>query len=885
MVMQIIETKVMRGPNCWSAYRKQLIQMKLDIGEYEQRPTNQISGFAERLQALLPSLYEHECSEKKPGGFLERVKKGTWLGHVIEHVALELQTLAGMNCGYGRTRSVGPKGVYHVVFAYEVEKAGIYAANAAVKLVKALAEKEPCDFQKDIEELIAINMRYGLGPSTKAILQAARNRNIPYRRLDNDSLILLGHGKNQTIIRSTIAGSTSALGVEFARDKNETKLLLEKESVPVPRGVMFSQLDSLDEIIEEVGWPMVIKPLDGNHGRGVTTNIRSKDEAEGAFHLAKQVSKHLIAEKYMEGFDYRLLLVNYRLVAAAKRIPAMVMGDGRSTIEELIHKTNQDPARGQGHENILTAIRIDEPTKIILAKQNLSLHTVLPEGRALYLKNTANISTGGTGVDVTAVVHPHTVFLAERIARLLNLDICGIDIIAKDIEIPLTIENGAVLEVNASPGLRMHLFPTEGASQPVGEAIIDMLFPENRSSRIPIVAITGTNGKTTTTRLLSHIMQEAGHTVGFTSTDGVFINGNIVEQGDCSGPRSAQKVLRDPIVDFAVLECARGGIIRSGLGFDLCSTSIITSITDDHLGLDDINSVKDLAKVKSVVAQSTMDDGYAILNADDEIVYGLAEKLDCRVAFFSIKSDNKHIREHSQKGGLAAVLEDGYVTVYQNGTPTRLMKAAEIPLSFEGKAILMIKNILAAVLAAVVNHAEMNTIKTALKSFIPSPEQTPGRMNIFSFRRFKIMLDYAHNRDGLIHLKEYLDQVPASVKVGIITSPGDRREEDIINVGRSAAQIFDEIIIRHDDNTRGRSKEQISQLIKQGIKSVKASMPVNIISGELESIQYAMDMARENSFIVVCVDKVQACLEYVIRAKEFEDTMRFLEPVSVMVSR
>jgi cyanophycin synthetase len=883
MNMQIIELKVLRGPNYWSTYRKQLIQMKLDIGEYEQRPTNELSGFAERLQSLLPSLYDHECSEKKPGGFLERVKEGTWQGHVIEHVALELQTLAGMNCGYGRTRSVGPKGVYHVVFAYEVEKAGLYAAKAAVKLVKAVADNEPYDCQEDIKELISINRRYGLGPSAKAILEAARKRNIPYRRLDNDSLILLGYGKNQKIIRSTIAGTTSALGVEFAHDKYETKQLLEKESIPVPRGVTFSQMDSLDEIILEVGWPMVIKPLDGNHGRGVTTNIRSREEAERAFHYAKQVSKHLIAEKYMEGFDFRLLLVNYKLVAAAKRVPAMVMGDGRSTIEELINKTNQDPARGEGHENILTAIKIDEPTKIILARQNLSLHTILPEGQAIYLKNTANISTGGTAVDVTAIVHPQTVFLAERIARLLNLDICGIDVIAKGIETPLTIENGAVLEVNACPGLRMHLSPTEGVSQSVGEAIVEMLFPGNNSSRIPIVAITGTNGKTTTTRLLSHIMKEAGHTVGFTSTDGVYINGNMVEHGDCSGPRSAQKVLRDPIVDFAVLECARGGIIRSGLGFDQCSTSIITSITDDHLGLDDINSVKELAKVKSVVAQCTMDDGYAILNADDEIVYGLAGELDCKIALFSIKEDNRHIRAHIQKGGLAAVLEDGYITIYQNGTGTRLIKAAEIPLSFEGRALLMIKNILAAVLAAIVNNTNMNVIKSALKTFVPSPEQTPGRMNIFEFRHFKIMLDYAHNRDGLVHLKEFLDKVPASMKVGIITSPGDRREEDIINVGRSAAKMFDEIIIRHDDDTRGRSQEEISKLIKEGIKSVNAGIPVKVVSGEIESIQYAMDMAGENSFIVACVDKVQASLAHVTRAKEFEGTMHFMKTTPVMI--
>jgi cyanophycin synthetase len=881
--MRIIEMKILRGPNYWSIYRKQLIQLKLDLGEYEQRPTNLIEGFTGRLQALLPSLYEHECSEKRPGGFLERLKEGTWLGHVMEHVALELQTLAGMDCGYGRTRSVGPTGIYHVVFSYEVEKAGIYAAKAALRLVKAVADNIPYDCREDIKELMYLNKRYGLGPSTKAIIQAAKQKQIPYRRLDNDSLIQFGYGKYQKMIRSTLAGTTSSLGVEMAANKEETKRLLEKESIPVPHGVTFSQLENLDEIIEEVGWPLVIKPLDGNHGRGVTTNIRSRDEAVAAFQLAKKVSHYLIAERYMEGPDYRLLLINFKLIAAARRVPAMVMGDGISTIEELVIKTNQDPARGEGHENVLTTIKIDESTKTILAQQELSLDTVLPEGRALFLKSTANISTGGTAVDVTSAVHPHTVFLAERIARLLNLDICGIDIIAQDIEAPLTPENGGVLEVNASPGLRMHLSPTEGSPRPVGEAIIEMLFPENTPSRIPIIAVTGTNGKTTTTRLTAHILKEAGHTVGFTSTDGIYINDTHVEQGDCSGPGSALKVLRDPIVDFAVLECARGGILRSGLGFDQCDTSIITSIKDDHLGLEDINTVEQLAKVKSVVAHSTKDEGYAILNADDEIVMGIAKELDCRIALFSVNADNKLVSRHCERGGFAAVLEDNYITIYKQGMRKRIMKASDIPLAFEGKATLMIKNILAAVLAATIHEVDPEVIKVALEKFIPSPDLTPGRMNIFEFRHFRMMIDYAHNPDGLAQLKEYLDKVPASMKLGIITSPGDRRTEDIINVGRSAAEMFDEIIIRHDDDTRGRSREEITKLIKEGIKEVNPLIPVSVISGEIESIRYAMDMAKENSFIVACVDKVKPCLEYVITAKEFEDSMQPVESMPVML--
>ena len=868
--MQILEIKVLRGPNYWSGYRKELINMKLDLEDFENFPTNMIEGFAERLERLMPSLWEHQCSKKIPRGFFERVKEGTWAGHVAEHIALELQTLAGMPCGYGRTRSASKKGVYHVVFSYTIESAGVYAARAAVRIVEALAGNKPYDTGNDINELKQIYKQEGLGLSTKAILSEAKKRKIPYRRLDQDSLILLGQGKNQKIIRAAVASTTSNIGVEIAADKEATKKMLLQEHIPVPKGKKISATEELDSVISEIGFPIVIKPLNGNHGRGITTNIRSKTDAVKAFEQAKKISSSVLVEQFVAGTDYRFLVINYKLIAVSKRIPAMVIGDGVSTIEQLIEQTNEDPKRGEDHEKVLTRITIDETTRSILAQNNFELKSILPAGQLLFLKDTANISTGGTARDVTHLVHPHNVFMAERIARLINLDICGIDIIAQDINIPITIKNGAVLEVNAGPGLRMHLSPTKGMAQNVAAPIIEMLFPGETPFRIPVVAVTGTNGKTTTTRLIAHIAKQAGYMVGYTTTDGIYIGENKIDSDDCSGPVSAATVLRDPIVDFAVLECARGGILRSGLGFDKCNTSIITNISDDHLGLDDIDSLEKLARVKAVVAQNTFDNGYAILNADDNLVYALRKDLSCKIALFSIHDNNDRIKLHCAKGGLAAIIEKGYFTICKGKWGTRVAKVKEVPLTLEGRADCMIKNILPSILAAVIHDFEINIIRRALQTFIPSMEFTPGRMNIFQFGCFSVMVDYAHNQDGFCELKSFLYQTPASMKVGIIACPGDRRDQDIRNIGMHAAEMFDEIIIKHDKDGRGRTNEEITHLFKEGIEKIDPAIPVTIISDEIEAIQYAMDTAKDNSFIVVCAENVQKTLDYVSGRKNLK---------------
>jgi cyanophycin synthetase len=875
--MKILDINILRGPNFWSTYRHHLIVMKLDIEELENFPTDKINGFYDRLVSLIPSLYEHRCSEGHEGGFFERVKEGTWIGHVIEHIALEIQTLAGMNCGFGRTRYFGDKTVYNVVFAYKVEKAGIYAAHAATRIAEALVNNTYYDVHADIAELARIKQSKGLGPSTASIIKEASKRNIPFRRLNDSSLVLLGHGIYQKKIMATISSGTSYMAVENAGDKQDTKKILKRGCIPTPEGCLVNNVDEMREAIERLGYPVVLKPINGNHGRGITTNILNYTGALKAFYLAQTISEDVIVEKFVKGFDYRFLVINYKLVAVAKRTPAMVTGNGKYSIRKLIDMVNSDPNRGVGHEKILTTIKVDEVTQKILAAKSLTLDSVLPDGVELYLKDTANMSTGGTATDVTDSVHPFNVFMAERIAKLVGLDICGIDIMAPAVDQPITAENGGVLEVNACPGLRMHLSPSVGIPRNVARPIVDMLFPEGQPSRIPIIAITGTNGKTTTTRLIAHIASTSGHKVGFTCTDGIYIQDQAVQYGDCTGPQSAETILTDPSVDFAVLECARGGILRAGLGFDQCDVSIVTNISEDHLGSRGIQTLDEMAHVKAVVAESTSPEGTSILNADDDLVYGMIEKLECNIALFSMDGNNPRIKSHLEAGGLVTYIEDGHIVIHKGDWKERIEHINNIPLTFTGRAECMIKNVLPAVLAAFIQNFRISDIVNALKTFIPSPSQTPGRMNVFSFRKFDIMIDYAHNSSGFVELQKFLERTNATSKLGIITAVGDRRNEDIRNIGYYAANIFDRIIIRHDKDLRGRTKEEITTLILEGIHSVNPGIMVEVISNEIDAIKHAMQTCEQGSFITVCTDSIKNSTEFILKTKkqEEEDSKHF----------
>ena len=868
--MKIREINVMRGPNYWSIRRHKLIVMVLDLEDLEQKPTNLLDGFLDRMKALLPGLYEHRCSEGEPGGFYKRVTEGTWMGHVVEHIALEIQTMAGMDVGFGRTRSYGEDGVYHVVFDYLEEKVGVYAAKAAVRIAEALIEDRSYDLADDIQEMRELRENQRLGPSTASIIDEAIARGIPWIRLNKYSLCQLGYGCNQVRVQATVTSKTSSIGVDIAGDKEDTKFLLGQAEIPVPKGEIIKTETGLQEAVDYLKYPLVIKPIDGNHGRGVTTNITNWEQALEGFHLAKKISNAVIVEQYITGDDYRILLINYKLVAAAKRLPAQIIGDGVLSIDALIKKTNADPKRGYGHEKVLTYITVDDITLKLLELKGYTLDSILPIGEILVVKDTANLSTGGTSVDVTDIVHPHTVFMAERISRIVGLDICGIDFLTKDISKPVSEVGGAVIEVNAGPGFRMHLAPAEGLPRNVAAPVIDMLYPPGKNSRIPIVAVTGTNGKTTTTRLIAHMAKMMGYTVGFTTTDGIYIQNHLMMQGDCSGPGSAEFVLKDPTVNFAVFETARGGILRAGLGFKNCNYAIVTNVAPDHLGLKGIHTLEQLAKVKGVVVESVLPDGYAILNADDDLVYAMRERVNCKLALFSMDEDNPRIKKHMREHGIAAIYENGFITICKGEWKMRVVKAVNVPLTYGGRASFMIQNVLPAVLTAYFNGFELDDIKAALESFIPSPAQTPGRLNMFDFKHFSILLDYAHNPAGLQALKKFIDKIDAYPKVGIIAGIGDRRQEDNEGIGKIAAEMFDEIIVRQDKHLRGKTDQEIIDMLTAGIKQHDLNKPFKVIPKESEAIKYAIENVKEGSFIVVCSDVVPDALELVQRYLEEE---------------
>ena len=877
--MKILKIQALRGPNIWSIRRQKLIQMRLDLEELEERPTDKIDGFRERLENLLPTLIEHRCSEGCRGGFFQRVDRGTWMGHVIEHIALEIQTLAGMDVGFGRTRETKTPGVYNVVFNYLEEKVGIYAAKAAVKIAEALIAGEDYDLADDIQNMKEIREDVRLGPSTASIVDEAVSRDIPFLRLGRNSLIQLGAGVNQMRFQATITCKTSNIAVDIACNKEQTKKMLDDASIPVAKGDICYDEEDLKDTIDDIGYPIVIKPLDGNHGKGASINVTNWEDAVKGLKHAKEYSRRVIVEKFVTGFDFRVLVINNEVIAAAQRVPAHVIGNGKNTIQELIDITNEDPRRGYGHENVLTEITIDRTTERLIDNAGYTLDSVLPEDETLYLKSTANLSTGGTSVDVTDLMHPENVFIAERISRVIGLDICGIDIMAPNLTQSLKENGGVILEVNAAPGFRMHLAPSEGLPRNVAAPVIDMLYPPGKPSRIPIISVTGTNGKTTTTRLISHIVKNNGYRVGFTTSDGIYIQNHMMEKGDTTGPISAEYILKDPTVEFAVLETARGGILRSGLGFKVCDIGVITNIQEDHLGISDIHDLKDLSRVKSVVVESVKKDGWAVLNGEDENCLEIAKSLSCNVALFSLDENCPAIIEHCAEGGIAAIYENGFITIKKGDWKIRVERATHIPLTLNGKAKFMIANVLAATLSAYLYGFKTEDIKLSLATFIPSAAHTPGRMNIFEFSKFKVLIDFAHNPTSYLGIEDYLSSVDASRKIGIISGVGDRRDEDIKECAKIAARMFDHIIIRQEKHLRGRTEEEIINLILEGLREGDASVTHEVVSLEVEAIKHAISIAEEGTYIVALSDVIDNAIDIVQSYLDAEIESENLVPV------
>ncbi len=871
--MRILETKALRGPNYWSGYWKKLIVMRLDLEDFEERPTDKLDDFTARLREVMPTLEKHGCSYKKPGGFLRRVEEGTWAGHVIEHLALEFQTLAGMDTGYGRTRETSQKGVYNVVFSYVEEDAGRYAARASVKLFEDLAASLAPDEIKqniaaDVQRLREIREVVRFGPSTGSIVQEAEQRDIPHIRLNAQSLVQLGYGVNQQRIQATVTGRTNMIAVDLASDKDATKNLLGSMGVPVPKGFRLTDEEEVERAVERLGFPVAVKPLDANHGKGITVGLQTLEDVRAAFPLAKKHSRRVIIEQSLTGQDFRALVINNRLVAVAERIPAHVTGDGEHTVRELIELTNLDPRRGYGHENVLTLIDLDAQTESLLAARGYTPDTVLPAGETFHLKTTANISTGGTAIDRTDDVHPFNVSLFERIARIIGLDVAGIDVVAPDITTPLTENGGGIIEVNAAPGFRMHLAPSDGIARNVAEHVVDMLFPPGTPARVPVIAVTGTNGKTTTTRLIAHIVKNSGLNVGFTTTEGIYIGNSLIQPGDNTGPVSAQLVLKDPTVEIAVLETARGGIIRAGLGFDRCDIGVVLNVTVDHLGLKDIETIEDMARVKAVIARSVGEDGFAILNADDELVYAMRRDTPGSVALFSMEEENPHIVEHTSDGGIACVFENGYVTLLKGKWKVRVEKVINIPLTYGGRAAFMIQNVLAATLAAYLQNISIEDIRVGLTTFVPSVAQTPGRLNLIEMGDFTVLIDFAHNPAGMEALQRFVSKFPNKTKTGVIGGTGDRRDDDLRLYGRTAAQMFTHVIVREDDDLRGRAPGESTRFVVEGIRSVNPELPVKEFTEAPAAVNYALNHARKGELLVILADNVSRSIELVGKFQE-----------------
>ena len=872
--LKVLETRVYRGPNYWSY--DPAIKMVVDLGVLEAYPTNTIPGFNAALLALLPEVGQHSCSTGRAGGFAKRLRDGTWLGHVAEHVALQLQRSAGTEVGRGKTRSTGETGQYHVVFSYAEESVGLAAGRLAVRLVNHLVEADATfDFVNEFEQLVRLAERAAFGPSTQAILDEASLRDVPWIRLNDQSLVQLGHGVYQKRIRATMTSQTSSLGVDIASDKKLTNALLGSTGVPVPRAELVRSVEEAVAAAGRVGFPVAIKPLDGNHGRGVMLNLVDGPAVEAAYPVARSGSRNggVVVESFLVGNDYRCLVIGGVLRAVAQRLPAHVDGDGAHTLAELVELTNADPRRGIGHEKVLTRITVDEESVHYAREQGYEMDATPPAGTRVFLKRTGNMSTGGISIDRTEEIHPENADIAELAARVVGLDIAGIDFICPDISVPVRETGGGIVEVNAAPGFRMHTHPTEGEAQYVAKPVIDMLFPPGSPSRIPIVAVTGSNGKTTTARMIAHIMRGMGRKVGMTSTDGIFVDGRLVRRGDMSGPKSASTVLQNPNVEMAVFEVARGGILREGLGYDRNDVAVVLNVTGDHLGMGGITSLRQLAAVKQVLVEAVPRDGTAVLNADDPRVAAMGRHCSGSVIYFSLDPTNEAVRRQASRGRRAITLEPGsngeMIVLRQGRKSLPLVWTHLLPATFEGRARMNVQNALAAAGAAWAAGAHLHDIRQGLRTFTTSYFMAPGRLNMFELDGYRVIVDYAHNPPAVKALGEFVDRLfepspggrralVTGQRIGVMATAGDRRDEDIVELGQIAAHHFDSIIVREDAKTRGRARGETAALIERGVRNAMSAgarcTSVETVLNELEATRYALDKGHEGDLVVVCVD-------------------------------
>ncbi|MFY9371531.1 MAG: cyanophycin synthetase [bacterium] len=859
--MKVERVTYLAGRNIYS--HSPVLRLTLDLGKWAGKTTAEIPHLEEKLFALLPGLGSHHCSLAYPGGFRTRVREGTYLGHVLEHMILELQTVAGSRVFYGRTRESRRPGVYEIVVECPCEEGGREAVNLAVELLQGLVgEGVLPDLAVGLARLRQIMERNRLGPSTAAIAEAARKRGIPVQRLDDRSLLQLGYGKYQQRVQATITAGTGCIGVDIACDKALTKELLARAGIPVPPGVLVHTEEEALRAAGELGYPLVIKPYNGNQGKGVSLHLTTTEEIREACSLARQYSPRLLVEKQIPGRHYRLLVVGDRVVAAAERLPASVVGDGTNNLSQLIEITNRDPRRGEGHEKPLTKIVVDPVVLACLRRRGIGLDYVPPPGERVFLRDNANLSTGGTAVDVTDQLHPANALVALRAARAVGLDVAGVDLVTADISSPLQEAGGAVIEVNAAPGLRMHLYPTEGQGRDVAGEIVDYLFPPGRPSRIPVVAITGTNGKTTTARLVAHVLRSRGLKVGLATTDGIWLDDHCLLRGDTTGPWSARLLLGDPLVEAAVLETARGGILRGGLGYDLSDVGVITNISRDHLGQDGLEDLEDLAFVKSLVLEAVHPEGCAVLNADDPLVASLAPRARCRLIYFSLKEDNVLLRRHLSEGGEGVFLQGGQVVAARGAEGMVVVPLAKLPVAWNGQAEHNVANVLAATAACLGLGLSPQEIGRALATFTSHLDCNPGRCNLIERGDFRVLVDYGHNPAAYRAVLETARKLKPRRLLGVIGVPGDRADDLVRESGRIAGEGFDYIFIKEDRDLRGRAPGEIAGLLREGaLAGGCREEKIEIVLDEGEAIRRALARAQRGDLLVIFYEQLEPVLE------------------------
>jgi len=888
--MKILATNVYVGPSLYAHFP--VIRHQVDIGVLEDWPSVKLgSEFIDGLVEALPGLVNHGCSYGEPGGFLRRLREdeGTWMAHIWEHTAIELQNMAGSEVSFGKTRGIGPCGQYNMVFEYKQRDVGLEAARIARQLLLNLLPaqlKEQLsselesgfDFEEERDDFIRFAQRKELGPSTASLVKAAEEREIPFLRLNKYSLVQFGHGRYQQRIQATITSKTPHIAVEISCDKEDTHNLLRDLGLPVPQQRLVYSEREAARAAPRIGYPVVLKPLDANHGRGVSINLVNEDQVRKAYGVARESARgrSVLVESFIEGMDHRMLVVNNELVAVAKRVPGHVVGDGQHTIEELVDIVNEDPRRGIGHEKVLTRLELDHQAEQLMEKGGVDKDSVLPKGDLFYLRSTANLSTGGTAIDVTDVVHPDNREMAVRAVQAVGLDVGGVDFLTADITQSYKEIGGAIVEVNAAPGFRMHVAPSEGEPRDVSGSVMDMLFPPGSPRRVPVASITGTNGKTTTSRMLGHILKSAGHIVGMTSTDGVYIDGRLSVKGDMTGPSSAHIVLRDPTIDVAVMETARGGLLRSGLGYRRCDVSACLNVSSDHLGLKGIDTLEQLAELKRIPIEVARDT--AVLNADDELCLHMADYTEAEhVCYVTMNPAHVLVKEHILAGGRAVVLEQGIggdmITLYDNGTHFQVLWTHLIPATMEGKATHNVQNAMFAAALAFSMGKTLEQIRHGLQTFNASIFQAPGRMNVFDEHPFRVILDYGHNAAAIASISQLVSRLEVGGKrICVLAAPGDRRDQDIRAIADNAAGHFDYYICKADDNRRGRGVDEVPQMLRAQLQEAGVG-PENlkVIPGEVDAVTAALEMARDGDLVVIFGDNIERCWNQVAGHQVDED--------------